>query len=84
MNTIIGPGFLAELATAVQIAFYVALPGAMFYVGGVLARLAVQLKSMDEELGRVAERLDRHLEHHHQWGGAERRTGGHVGRMFEG
>lgn len=68
-------GYMGELAQAIQIAFYVAMPGAMFYVGGVLSKLAARLDFMSEELDKVAAKLDRHLDHHHSWGGSERRRG---------
>lgn len=49
-----------------QAAFYVALPGAMFYIGGTLSRLSTRIDQLSHELDALSGRWETHLaEHHH-------------------
>lgn len=64
MGGLTSSGFMVDLASAVQIAFYVGMPGAMYYVGSVLSKLSTRLESLSSELERLSIRWEQHLRDH--------------------
>lgn len=49
-----------------QMAFYIALPGAMFYIGSVLSRLGTRIDGLSEELDKLSAKWEEHLADHHR------------------